>query len=240
MFNTQFSLCLICFFSHNAVETLAQPANEPGGATKTSEVQNMASQLAQKATKAVEESNPQQASQPPVKMADSTQTNDAKDHAADSDQKAPDKALPGTTEMQKIQPHASSASQSLDLAAEVRAQQVALQQLRDAVTAKQRQIDNLHNDVAMLKESLASKKSAAPVEAFLEKNVVTAETLMSGGPGRDDNFDEGGKPASGGGSDKGGSDAGDDKKSGSSLTMPSALSLIVIVRFASFNSIVTS
>lgn len=248
------SLCLICFFSHNAVETLAQPANDPGDATKTSEVKQMASQLAQKATKAIEESDPQPASQP----RHATPTNDTEEHSSQnaagtvsksenpqdvhadgrkSSQKADGGNLPGTSEMQKIEPHASSESQSLDLAAEVHAQEMALQQLRDAIAAKQRQIDDLHNDVAMLKESLAKNKSPAPVEAFLEKTAVTEEALVSGG--REGDFDLGGG-SSGGASGGSAPEAGDEKKSGSFVAMPSALSLIAIAGFTFLNSIVGS
>lgn len=196
----------------------------------------MASQLAMKAVDATKANDQQLASEVPQKVIDAAPEDDAsksknpQEVRADVETSTPSKQR-STSAAQKMEPDPPSQNPSLDLAAELQAQEVDLQQLRDTVEAKQRQIDDLHKEVSALKESIPKKDPSAG-EAFLEKSAITSISSEGDGAQPPEGKSGSGEEKSGGEAEAG------DKKSGSLFTAPSTLSFIVIAGFTVFESIV--
>lgn len=154
------------------------------------------------------------------------------------------KAVPikqrATSEMQTSESNSASQTLSSDVAGQLLAQETELQQLRDALSIKQSQIDELRKDVAAFKESMSQQKHA-PAEAFLEKNAVTAEysALLSGGnsarePAKEeDAAKKEDDPKNGTGAD--GGDKAPEAKSGSFFPVPCPFLTAVVTGLVATN-----
>lgn len=234
------SVCFIGFLSLHAVSGTGQSQDTKDG---VSEVQKLASQLARKAIDATQAKD--------QKAAESTSDTPAEsEHDSSAETRKPGPEVQTSVpvpikqrsiieEVQKTEANSVSEEtrkQPTDFAALIQAQKVELQQLRDDLDDKGRQIEDLQKAMAMLKET-ASKmqpKAHAPEAmektAFLEANVqVERDPTKKSGAGEEDAAKKEGDEA--GKEEAGKEEAAPKSKSGSFFT-PSAMLFLGIAAVA--------